>query len=97
MATVSLKDLSGHLGDAAKLCDRAMQSKDEEPELDFGALRKSLRSALELLGEENNGAADSARVQRGARGKDTYDFRYKLSDIFDTHRHPYRNHRREDA
>ena len=95
MATVSLKDLSGHLGDAAKLCDAAIQSKDDEPQLDFSAVRKSLRSALALLGEENGGAADSARGR--ARGKDTYDFRYKLSDIFDTHRHPYRNHRREDA
>jgi hypothetical protein len=56
MATVNLKDLRGHLGDAAKLCEAAFQSDEEQPELDFEKVRTSLRAALGLLAEGSAGS-----------------------------------------
>jgi hypothetical protein len=92
MTTVSLKDLASHLGDASKLIDAAMDSSEAEPELDFEAMRQSLRSALGLLGEgsgpieprvKGEGAADSA-----LRGRQS--LAHSVAGIFPT-QHPYRN------
>jgi hypothetical protein len=92
MATVNLKDLRGHLGDAAKLCEAAFQSDEEQPELDFEKVRTSLRAALGLLAEGSggsgggvkNGATDSAR-ERGNR------VLCNVGDVWPA-LDPYRNH-----
>ena len=88
MATeVSLKELGDHLRDALGCVDKAVDSAESEPELNFSALRKSLSAALELLGGEGSsgGAADAAL--RGHRSGAAY---HGVAEIF-AGTHPYRN------
>jgi hypothetical protein len=83
--TISLAELGGHLGDAKKIIDEAMDSTEETPEVSFAALRKSLKSALELLGEKTattGTASDSARPK--------YSLDHRVKDIF-TPQPVYRN------
>lgn len=62
MATVSLRELNRHVGDARQLVDAALNSSQSEPTLNFNALRMSLRSALVCLGGDSaNVTADSVR------------------------------------
>ena len=85
MATVSINDLTAHLGDAQKLIADCMTSDDDEPSLDFEAVRSSLRKALELLGEKTattGTASDSARPK--------YSLDHRVKDIF-TPQPVYRN------
>jgi hypothetical protein len=90
MANVSLKKLSGHLGSACRLVNAAMDSRDEEPELDFEAVRGSLRSALKLLGEGSSGAADRALSRRSSAQPSSG--RYRSLQEIARDAYPYRNH-----
>jgi hypothetical protein len=75
--TIPLADLAGHISDAHKAVADCMASDDEEPEVNFGAVRCSLQSALKLLGEESGGgtAQDSARRPK-------YNYEHNVSAVF---------------
>jgi hypothetical protein len=84
--TVRLSELGRHLGDATRLIHSAMDSVEEEPELDFEAVRASLRAALKLLGEGSSGASDSALYPRRRSGGAYVDL-----ELCFPRRHPHRN------
>ena len=66
MATVSLNELRSHLDTARKHVSDCMTSDEDEPQLDFEAVRSSLRKALELLGEKSATSGTAADSARGA-------------------------------
>jgi hypothetical protein len=85
--TVRLSELGRHLGDATRLIRSAMDSIEEEPELDFEAVRSSLRSALKLLGGGGaSGASDGALYPRRRSGGAYVDL-----ELCFPRRHPHRN------